>query len=293
MKLLNKYKNGNAEVSIFDDGTRIVDYPDHEKLNLEYPLSIDLCITKYCEVSCPYCYAGCTQEGKHADIMNLDFVDTMIAGEECAIGGGSVTTHPDLKPFLRKLKEKGIIANMTVSQPEFVEKVMLINELIDEDLIKGLGVSYKARFDLLWKNVAENDNAIIHLIAGVHGKDVFDYLSQFNCKILILGYKNLERGTKYREQDKDVDGKIEWLKNNLDKYIKKFKLISLDNLAIEQLEPQRIFTEKQWKTIYQGNDGETSFYIDAVNKTFHKSSLVKEGYPLKKSITEMFQIIKK
>ena len=35
-KLLNKYKNGNAIISIFDDGTRITEFPDNEKINLDF-----------------------------------------------------------------------------------------------------------------------------------------------------------------------------------------------------------------------------------------------------------------
>ena len=46
MKLLNSYKNGNIKVQIFDDGTRIIDIPDDEKPNLQFPLSMDFKITK-------------------------------------------------------------------------------------------------------------------------------------------------------------------------------------------------------------------------------------------------------
>ena len=292
MKILNSYKNGNALITLFEDGTRIIDYPDNEKLNVDYPLSIDLCICKKCPYGCQFCYNNSTPNGKLGDIMGLKFIDTMVAGEEVAIGGGSVTQHPDLKPFLRKLKDKGLIANITVSQSEFIDEVNTINDLIEEELIHGLGVSFKEPNDLLYKSVCENDNCIVHLIAGVHGKDVFDYLSKFNAKVLILGYKDLQRGALYRKTQTDIDEKIEWLRDNLEAYIDKFALVSLDNLAIKQLNPQGFIKGEDWEHIYQGDDGNISFYVDAVEGTCHQSSLETKAYELKDDIKEMFKMIK-
>ena len=56
MKLLNKYKDGNIKVEIFDDGTRIIDIPDGEEPNLEFPLSMDFKITNWCDQMCPMCH---------------------------------------------------------------------------------------------------------------------------------------------------------------------------------------------------------------------------------------------
>ena len=47
IKLLHKYLNGNVEVSIFSDGTKIQEWPDNEKPNPQYPNSIDIKITNY------------------------------------------------------------------------------------------------------------------------------------------------------------------------------------------------------------------------------------------------------
>ena len=46
MKLLDIYKNGNAKIMLFDNGTRVIEYPDDEKLNVDFPLSMDCKITK-------------------------------------------------------------------------------------------------------------------------------------------------------------------------------------------------------------------------------------------------------
>lgn len=296
MKLLKAYKNGNSKIQIFDDGTRIIDIPDGEKPNLEFPLSMDLKITNWCDQMCPMCHEKSNPEGKHGDVMNLKFIDTLHEGTEVAIGGGKVTSHPQLKEFLQKLKDKGVLPSITVHQNEFVDKVDLINELIENDLIYGLGVSYLKPFDLMWEAVAENDNAVVHLIAGIHGKDVFDYLSQFNCKILILGYKNWGRGANLLQNEKlnqDIQEKIAWLKNNLSKYIYKFKVVSFDNLAIEQLEVKKLLNDNEWQEFYQGDDGTMTMYIDAVNEKFAKTSTSPDRYDLLDNINDMFKKIKK
>ena len=295
MKLLNRYKDGNIKVDIFDDGTRIIDIPDGEKPDLQFPLSMDFKITNWCDQMCPMCHEMSNPEGKHGDIMNLKFIDSLRAGTEMAIGGGKVTSHPQLKEFLQKLKSKGVLPSITVHQNEFVDKVNLLNELIEEDLIYGLGVSYLKPYDMMWKAVAENENAVVHLIAGIHGKDVFDYLSQFNCKILILGYKNWGRGANLLKNEglsKDIQDKIDWLKKNLKKYMSKFKVVSFDNLAIKQLDVKNILTDNEWQEFYQGDDGTMTMYIDGVKQQFAMTSTSPIRYDLLDNIDDMFKIIK-
>lgn len=295
MKLLNRYKDGNIKVDIFDDGTRIIDIPDGEKPDLQFPLSMDFKITNWCDQMCPMCHEMSNPEGKHGDIMNLKFIDSLRAGTEMAIGGGKVTSHPQLKEFLQKLKNKGVLPSITVHQNEFVDKVNLLNELIEEDLIYGLGVSYLKPYDMMWKAVAENENAVVHLIAGIHGKDVFDYLSQFNCKILILGYKNWGRGANLLKNEglsKDIQDKIDWLKKNLKKYMSKFKVVSFDNLAIKQLDVKNILTDNEWQEFYQGDDGTMTMYVDGVKQQFAMTSTSPTRYDLLDNIDDMFKIIK-
>lgn len=294
MKVLERYKNGNASVTIWSDGTREIEFPDGEEINLDFPLSIDLCITKYCNRGCLFCYNNSGVNGKHGDIMNLPIIDSLPRGVEVCLGGGSATTHPDLKPFLKKLKAKGVIANMTVSQGEFIDNLALINDLIENDLIHGLGISYKEPNNQLWKLIAENKDCVVHLIAGVHTKEVFDYLSKFGLKVLILGYKEIGRGLFYYDALKEqVDKNIQWLKDNLESYIDKFEVVSFDNLALKQLSPERLVTPEKWNELYQGDDGTISCYIDAVDKTIHISSLDQRGFDVSDDIKSDFNKIKK
>ena len=162
-------------------------------------------------------------------------------------------------------------------------------------LIYGLGVSFYDFDDTFWDNlIKSNDNVVVHLIAGIHGQDVFDYLARKNAKILILGYKNWGRGalllqTKEREV---INKKIEWLKDNLKNYIKKFQVVSFDNLAITQLHVRDILPPKVWQEFYQGDDGTHTMYVDCVKEEFAQTSTSVDRFPLLDNIDDMFHIVK-
>ena len=115
MELLGRYRNGNYVTTILSDGTRIRETNDDEFIP-DHAESMDVKITNCCSMSCHFCHEGSIQDGKHGDIMNEKFIDTLYEYQECAIGGGNVLEHPDLIPFLEKLKEKKVIANITVNQ---------------------------------------------------------------------------------------------------------------------------------------------------------------------------------
>src|SRR5574344_2032907 len=110
-KILGEYINGNYNVKIYEDGTKIRSTKDDE-FNAQFPENIDLKITNYCTNNCLYCYESSNSMGKHADILSAKFLDTLQPYTELAIGGGNPLSHPDLIPFLDKLKEKHIIANI-------------------------------------------------------------------------------------------------------------------------------------------------------------------------------------
>jgi hypothetical protein len=60
--LLHRYKNGNVNVEIYSDGTKIREWPDGEQPVPEYPESCDLKITQYCDMDaiCVYCFPAGT-----------------------------------------------------------------------------------------------------------------------------------------------------------------------------------------------------------------------------------------
>ena len=293
-KMITAYKNGNANIFIYEEGTRVIAWPDEEELKLNFPVSMDFKITNWCDENCPMCHEMSNPEGKHGDIMNLEFINHLHAGIEIALGGGKVTSHPDLIPFLKKLKSLGIIPSITVHQNEYALNKDLIKSLIEDKLIYGLGVSYSHQNLALWDEIFSYPNAVAHVIAGYHNNDVFNYLTKYpNAKILILGYKHWGRGAKYNlGQDTTIKNNIEDLKENLFSYVKNCKVVSFDNLAIEQLDIRNKVGEKYWEEFYQGDDGTMTMYVDGVKEEFARTSISPRRYKLKDTIEEMFKIIK-
>lgn len=211
-------------------------------------------------------------------------------------GGGNPLLHPDLVPFLEKLKERKIIANMTVNQIDFMENIDSLKNLVDNKLVYGLGVSLVRPESAFINALKQFPNAVIHIINGLVTMDQLNELSNNDFKILILGYKEFRRG-------KDLYGKdgnhIENLKSQLYDKLPEivndgwFNCVSFDNLAIKQLEPKRFMSDDEYDEFYMGDDGKYTFYCDAVNKEFAKSSTSIVRYPLMDNVTDMFNIIRK
>ena len=292
-ELLGQYQNGNYEVRIYEDGTKIREN-DLDFLEADFPESMDCKITNRCPMGCPMCHEQSTPNGDHGDIMHAKFIDKLRAGTEMAIGGGAVTSHPDLVPFLKKLKDIGVIPSITVHQKEFIGNFNLIDMLVKEKLIYGLGISFSSFDDEFWNKVIKNNpNVVVHLIAGIHGGDVFDYFAKKNAKILVLGYKDFGRGHILLEKANSlIKAQLNWLKTNLKSIMHHYKVISFDNLAIEQLDIKSILTQSEWNEFYQGDDGTHTMYVDLVKKQFAKTSTSTERHPLLSNIDDMFKIVR-
>lgn len=290
LKLLGVYKNGNYSVKILSDGTKIRETEEDEFIP-SFAENCDMKITDKCDGGCPFCYEGCTPNGKHGDILNYKFLDTLHPYTELAINGNDMS-HPDLVLFLMRLKDKKVIANLTVNQIHFERHQDLIRKLVDEKLIYGLGISLKEPTEDFISLVKTYPNAVIHVINGILSASDVEKLSDNNLKMLILGYKQLRRGEDWYDKDhENIIAKQMWLKENLDKMLSHFEVISFDNLAITQLDVKRLMSDEDWEEFYMGDDGGFTFYIDMVDGTFGKNSLATERYPIMDSIDTMFQKI--
>ena len=289
--VLTTYTNGNYHVTLLNDGTKI----RYNRLNNLIPAfaeSIDCNITERCDGGCGYCYLGCNEDGKHADL-NQSFFDTLHKGQELALNGNDLS-HPQLKEFLIRMKNQGVICNLTVNQIHLIKCIDKIRELVNEELIYGLGVSLVNSADSrLYYYLKEFPNAVLHTIDGLLSSENIYNLSDKNIKLLILGYKVLGRGDDYYNKHHDeIENNIEWLKHNIIYLKNAFNVISFDNLAIEHLDLKNQVAEDIWKYSYMGDEGSYTFYIDAVNKKFALSSLSPIQYDLKDSVDEMFNYIR-
>ena len=293
MKILGSYTNGNFRTAIFEDGTKIRETNDDE-FQAAFAENMDIKITNYCDMGCPFCHEVSTTDGKFGDIMNEKFIDTLHPYQEVALGGGDATSHPDLIPFLQKLKDRKVIVNMTVNQIHFEKKQELIKKLVDEKLIYGLGISLVTPTKNFIKLIKQYPNAVIHVINGVLKPSDIQALENNNLKILILGYKHLRRGDDFYDVDhENIEIRQNWLYENLSNIIEKFKVVSFDNLAIEQLNTKRLMTDEEWNEFYMGDDGTMTYYIDMVERKFAKSSTAAfdKRYDLLDSVDEMFEQI--
>lgn len=293
---LHSYVNGNYVVNILDDGTKICITNDNE-WKPTFAENIDIKLTDRCTgTNCAFCHEGSGPNGKHGDILNLKFFNTLHEGQEVALGGGNVLEHPDFISLLYKLRDLKVIANITVNQIHFIKHHELIEELIKNKLVYGIGVSLvtpsKTLVSLISKEIYKN--VVIHTINGILTKDDIKKLVDKHFKLLILGYKRLRRGNDYFDKEKDkIEANQKWLSDNILELTKHFEVISFDNLALEQLDIKNKVDSRTWAECYMGDDGTTTFYIDCVKKEYAMSSTtpLNKRHKLLDNVDEMFHNI--
>lgn len=295
-KILGRYKNGNYFVEIWDDGTKIRIQPDdNADFTPAFAENCDVKITDQCNGGCPFCYEGCTKEGKHGELLNLPLWDTLHPYTELAINGNDLT-HPQLKKFLQLMQEKNIIVNITVNQKHFQQHYNLLCKLSDNGLIHGIGISL-VNTDPYFINMVSKafPNAVIHTINGITTPEQYQAMYDKELKILILGYKMRGRGEKYLlDHLPDITSNMMWLQKNLKAMSDHFQVMSFDNLALKQLTVKEsgILTSEEWDKFYMGDDGNYTFYIDLVKNEFAKNSVSDNRYPLLDNIDDMFNKVR-
>ena len=290
-KLLAKYKNGDVTVKLYEDGTKI----RHSKLEnpkVNFPESMDIKITDYCEMNCPYCHEKSNVEGKHGDL-NMEFIDTLPSGIELAIGGGDPLSHPKLSEFLNKLRNKNIFPNITINQHHLITKWDKVKFLNDNGLVFGIGISITNPTDEVLDKVKQLKNPVLHVINGIVTKEQFEKMYDKGLKLLILGYKSYTgRGEEYyKEHSEEINYKF-INKELLEELKKHFDVISFDNLALTQIPVREAVGEKIWDQSFMGEDGNHTMYIDLVKDEFARTSTSKERFKIKDNIIDMFEIVR-
>lgn len=289
------YKNGNYSVFLFKDGTKIRVTKDDSEFIPAFAENCDVKITNRCGVGCPFCYEGCTRNGKHGKLLGYDFIKHLHPETEMALNGNDLD-HPELEDFLHLLKEQKVYANITVHQSQFFHGYEKLKRWQSEGLIHGIGVSVisgKIGYGFI-EGVKSLENVVLHTIVGVLTPQDISDLSGKDLKVLLLGYKDLQRGIGYKkEHQEEVQKNTEYLRENLKDLIPQFEVLSFDNLAISQLEVKNILPDEQWEEFYMGDDGQFTFYIDMVKGEYAKNSLATERFPIgEKTIDEMFNHIR-
>lgn len=272
--MLSVYKNGNGLISIDDDGTRIIEYENN--LSLDYPLNIDIRVSTKCSFGkkpngdlgiCSFCHESAKTDGKECEYLYLrEKLYELPKGIELAIGANNLTDN--LYEFLFWAKCQGYICNLTINQGHIRRDIQLLRLAIKNNMIKGLGISYRGgiEFDIP-QDILYYNNTVFHVICGI---DTFSEVQQLSLKgvrkILVLGEKDF--GFNVGNVDLNSRRHKEWFWW-IHKLYNQFNVVSFDNLALSQLNIKRFFLDSNWEIF---NQGERSFYIDAVNGFYHPSS---------------------
>jgi len=275
MNTIASYHNGNAVVKLYEDGTREI-YTLDSDFKFDFPLNIDIRCSTKCSFgfnpkkgksTCEFCHESSRTNGKECDYTALrQKLVGLPKGIELAVGCNELTGQ--MEAFLFWCAVNDYIVNLTINQGHLRKNHTALKSMINRGFVKGLGVSYRS--SLPWdvrSGILEYPNTVFHVIAGI---DKFDDVCSLKDrgvkKILVLGEKDFG----FNKGKVDLTSRTHrewywWVKKLFDD----FETVSFDNLALEQLNVKRFLTDEQWKTF---NQGEYSFYINAVEQYFAPSS---------------------
>jgi len=288
MELLSEYKNGNYVVKLYGDGTKEL-FTDDDEFIAEFPDSMDLKITDYCDLNCPMCHEQSSIYGAHADL-DEEFLGTLHAGTELAIGGGNPLAHPDIDAFLSKLKKQGVIANVTINERHLSLYRSKIEKYLAEKLIYGLGISLATYEESTFDFATQHPNTVFHVICGIADVNKLIEKGDSGYKLLVLGYKRKGRGEQYFSND--IKAKISEFYRALPIISSKYGIVSFDNLAIKQLNVKNRIADEVWEERFMGEDGQNTMYVDLVKREFAVSSTSSTRYPLENRIEDMFSKVR-
>ena len=271
-----QYRNGNADITLYDDGTRIIE-TDDSILKLDTPLNIDIRVSKRCPYGynadngvsiCGFCHESATVDGDVCDydkLLDVIKVADLPKGTELAIGANQISD--DFIEFVKDLYNLGFIVNVTVNE-RYLTAGGDKNFKTIMQYIQGLGISFRTLCGSMnlpeW--ISEYSNTVLHVICGIDNlKDVCKLHKKYR-KVLVLGEKDF--GFNTNKVDLTSNSHIEW-DTHIMKLTKLFDIVSFDNLALEQLHIKDKISKDEYETFYQG---EHSMYINAVDECYAPSS---------------------
>jgi hypothetical protein len=177
---------------------------------------------------------------------------------------------------------------VTVNGRHFERHRDVLERLTREGQLFGVGISYSKEHGIPdW----DYEHMVLHLIAGVDAPSVLDEAKK-PLKVLLLGYKRFGRGAKLFEvRTKEVqDTLAAWYRELF--VVAQNHHVSFDNLAIEQLKPERLFKDPAaYQRQYMGPEGQFSMYIDAETETFALSSYSPERFEWS-NMQDMFALVR-
>lgn len=295
-----RYLNGNYIV--YNNGSdhlfkRALRYG--EQFKADFPDSIDLKITNKCSWGCPWCHESSCSTGKSFDYDHTVKILSKLPKLpiEVAIGGGNILEIPkETLKLVEWLKARGLRPRATINVKDIISRKSWTKEeksLIDSVEAWGISISNtkevkaimtgkKDHFCLFDENCLRfaksspfsGKRVVFHTIAGLFSPEDFINLYEISANpILILGYK--QWGRAVTTPVPDMSKTKEAIQKILNESYNNFdipKVLAFDNLALEQLDIKNMVSTSVWETLYMGEEGKHSMYIDAVNEEFARTS---------------------
>ena len=297
MNKIGQYVNGNTIVVMYDDGTKERYVRDGEKPVSDFPESVDIKITNRCNIGCAMCAECSTPNGRHANLMGT-ILESFHPYTELAIGGGNPLEHPGLVSFLKHMKDRKVICNMTVNAQHFLMHTGYLQALVDGKLIYGLGVSVPNEIpnkEVFFNKIKRFPNLVIHTIAGYTPMSTYYELADHHVNILVLGLKEKGLGQNYICDSVGKMAELQhYLKESMTNGQLAYEAIAFDNLAVKQLNVKQWMPKKDFDILYMGDDGDHTMYIDMVKMEYGKSSThqMHKIPSYDTSVQQMFQNLK-
>lgn len=146
-KLLHTYQNGNVTVTLYEDGTKVREWPDGESPRVTHPESCDLKITQYCDLDsiCVYCFTPDTKimlgDGSTKNIRDIQIDDIVVSYNDTT---SQYEMNPVYNLFSRDVDENivvieledGSITKVTGNHKIYTQRGKIrADELLEDDEI--------------------------------------------------------------------------------------------------------------------------------------------------------------
>ena len=293
------YKNGNYIVKTSD--RRLIKRTCRigEDFKADFPDSIDLKISNRCSWGCHFCHESSVPDGKILDLEKTKEILSQLPKLpiEIAIGGGNIfESAEETLELINWLEDRGNQTRITLNIRDIKNKKLTKRQQEILNAVGGIGISLDTLPNIIISPYTGSEslgysiyddrtsfyyrhNLVAHIIAGVFPVSQLDKLFEIaDIPILILGYKQWGRA-KSTELPKSIPDFRDKVKQQIYKErtecysdFYQGKTIGFDNLALEQLDIRSSLTDQEWNSMYMGNEGTHSMYIDAVKGEFARTS---------------------